>query len=183
MKKIIIDKQVMDDLNLIKFLKENNIKFRELDTNIKTKPCPLCGKKFTLKGVGTINEKKFCSISCRTRFNAKVDYNLKKNNPEYKQKRKEYFKKWRLENREHFNDLVREPNRIKSFEKYHKFDALGLCVLCGKDRDNPKSKVCIKCYKLRKKRRIKEGTKQNKQNDTRNNIKRRTRTRESKGIR
>ena len=147
MKQIIIDRQIVTQ-ELLDILKENNIKFREIE--VDTSPCPICGKEFIQRAVGTINERKFCSVSCRAKFNARVKYEFEKDNPEYKQKRKEYFKKWRKENREHFNDLVREPNRIRSSENYKKFDKLGLCVRCGKERDNTNSKTCKKCYELKR---------------------------------
>ncbi len=154
MKQIIINRQVVTP-KLLSILQKNDISFREIE--VDTKPCPFCNKEFVTRGVGTVNERKFCSVTCRSRFNARVGYEFIKDNPEYKQKKKEYFSKWRKENREHFNDLVREPMRIKRKENYHKWDKLGLCTNCGKKRDNPNSKVCNKCYKTKCSYNAKDG--------------------------
>lgn len=148
LKKIIeIKQQILEDENLIDFFEENNIRF--IIRQVETRYCP-CGKEFIKKGIGTINEKKFCSFGCKSRFTARLKYEFEKDNPEFKKKKKEYFEKWRKENREHFNDLLREPNRIKRKENYYKFDKLGLCVHCGRKRDNPNSKTCSKCYSIDK---------------------------------
>ncbi len=149
MKEIIeIKQQILENKELVKFLKENKIRF--VTKEVQTGNCPNCGKEFVLRGIGTSNEKKFCSFECRSRFNSRVYHDFKqKYSEEYRKKKKEYFEKWRKENREHFNELVREPNRIRRKELYKKWDEDGLCVLCGKERDNPNSKTCLKCSPLK----------------------------------
>ena len=87
MKQIIIDRQIVTP-ELLEILKKNNIKFREIE--VDTSLCPVCGKEFIQRAVGTVNERKFCSVSCRAKFNARVKYEFEKDNPEYKKKRKEY---------------------------------------------------------------------------------------------
>lgn len=164
MRQIIINKQIVSE-ELVSLLKEKGITFKEID--IDTAPCPLCGKEFIMRGVGTVNERKFCSVSCRSKFNSRVEYKFKKDNPEYKQKKKEYFEKWRKENKSHFNDLLREPNRIKSRENYKKWDKLGSCVQCGKRRDNPNSKICLRCRNFDK--RIQSKSNKNAKKITKNN--------------
>ena len=152
MKEIIeIKQQILENKELVKFLEENKIRF--VIKEVQTGNCINCGKEFVLRGIGTSNEKKFCSYECRTRFNARMQHEFKqKYSEEYRRKKKEYFKKWRKENREHFNDLVREPNKIRRRELYKKWDEEGLCVGCGKERDNPNSKICKSCYEKNKKR-------------------------------
>jgi hypothetical protein len=138
---ISVNQQIVDS-NLRDLLIKNNIRFKEVEEQVAT--C-VCGKEFIIKRVGLPTEKKFCSVLCRTRNYARLYHEFNKDNPEFQRKKKEYFNMWLDKNREHFNDLVREPNRIKSKINYDKFDALGLCVQCGKQRDNPNSKTCFHC--------------------------------------
>ena len=155
MKKVVeIKQQILEEneKEIIEFLEKHNLRFVEKE--VETGNCINCGKEFIKRGVGTSNEKKFCSFECRTRLNSRIRHEVQqKYNEEYRKKRKEYFDKWRKENREHFNDLVREPNKIRCRELYKKWDEEGLCVMCGKPRDNPKSKTCKKCYERDYKRR------------------------------
>ena len=155
MKKVIeIKQQILEDnkKEIVEFLRKYNLRFVEKE--VETDNCPNCGKEFIKRGVGRVNEKKYCSFECRSRFYARAMHNFKQeNSEEYRKKKKEYFEKWRKKNREHFNDLVREPNRIRKKELYKKWDEEGLCVRCGKPRDNPNSKTCKKCYEIDYKRR------------------------------
>lgn len=70
--------------------------------------CLKCENEFEIKG----NRKKFCSEKCRQRYYSLKQYNKVKDTKEYKEKRREYFRKWLDNNREHFNDLVREHNKL-----------------------------------------------------------------------
>ena len=155
MKEIIeIKQQVLEDKNLKDFLEKNNIRF--VEKTVETSVCPNCGKEFIMRGKGTKNEKKYCSFTCRSRFYARAYHKFKQEfSEEYRQKQKEYFENWRKENKEHFNNLVREPNRVRAKENYHKWDKEGLCVQCGKKRDNPNSKSCLKCRPLKLKNKKK----------------------------
>ena len=153
MKRVIeIKQQLVSDESLIKFLKENNDKIRFVEKEVEVVSCPACGKEFIKRGEGTSNEKKYCSFLCRSRFYAKAYAAFNREfSEEYRNKKKAYFEKWRKENREHFNDLVREPNRIKAKINYDKWDSAGLCTSCGSKRDNPNSKTCRRCYEVSKK--------------------------------
>ena len=70
--------------------------------------CSYCQKPFT-----TSRNKKFCSRACQTRFHANKSYNKRKDTPEYREKRRIYFQKWLSNNRAHFNEIMREPNRLR----------------------------------------------------------------------
>ena len=111
----------------------------------KKRTCQECGTKFEEKGVGTKREKKFCKALCKNRFNSREDYNKKKDKPDYKKERRRVFKNWLSRNRKHFNDLMREKNRIRKRNNYHKFDKLGLCTSCGGVRDKVTNKRCKRC--------------------------------------
>lgn len=123
----------------------------------KTTNCKRCNKEFKSR----IN-KKFCSMECRTRFNAYARWNLMKNNPKEKLAQKIRFDKWRKENREHFNSLLREPNRIRRLRLYKLYSEKGLCTECGKARDN-ETKRCSKCRTKQINYRRKFEAKKNKQ--------------------
>jgi hypothetical protein len=146
MKTVIEIKQQMieNSENIMEFLKNNNLRFivKEVETGV----CPNCGKEFIKRGMGTSNEKNYCSFLCRSRCYAKIyaDFN-REFSEEYRNKKKAYFDKWRKENREHFNDLLREPNRIRAKKEYDEWNEKGLCTSCGKERDNPNLKSCIRC--------------------------------------
>lgn len=85
------------------------------------KSCLRCGKSL----IGRQN--KFCSNNCAQNFyynnlpkerervkrNSKKSYENNKNKPEFKERRKIYYKKWLEENREKFNKLMRDYYRKK----------------------------------------------------------------------
>ena len=48
-------------------------------------------------------EKIFCSALCKSRFNSRVRYNNKKDDPAEKSKKSEYYKKWYEKNKESHN--------------------------------------------------------------------------------
>lgn len=56
-------------------------------------------------------KKKFCDIKCRTRYFSLVRYNRVKDDPAYKEYRKQYYRKWVDKNRVRFNIQMREVSR------------------------------------------------------------------------
>lgn len=114
-----------------------------------------CNNHFVPKGVGTSREKKFCSTRCQVLFNSNKRYQRLKDDPEYKKKAKETFNKWRKKNREHFNDLVREPARIFMNKRYHIRKSKRLCVYCGEVKARSDKVTCQKCGEARNKARNK----------------------------
>ena len=86
----------------------------------------------------------FCSDRCRTRFNAKKDYQENKDKPKYKEYKQIYFKKWLDKNRTHFNDLLRNSNRIRASNKRVLWAKEELCNRCGGVRDSG-FKSCSEC--------------------------------------
>jgi hypothetical protein len=56
------------------------------------------------------------------------------------------FDKWRKKNREHFNSLVREGNKIRSKKYYVLRIQNSLCSICGKTNDT-ELVYCSKCKK------------------------------------
>ena len=133
-------------------------------TTIFSSKCKLCGNKFIAKKSG-FYEKRFCSEICRTRYNSKVYYDQFKDTIEYKKKNYNRLKKWIKHNRKHFTDLCRVNAKVYRKKKYAINDKLGLCVMCGKERDNPRkrmmpgiklgfTKACIKCTQLKEKSKV-----------------------------
>ena len=59
--------------------------------------CLRCGKEIEND---SLREKKFCSNLCRGRYNASQYYLKKKNDVDFKNKNKERFNEWYLENKE-----------------------------------------------------------------------------------
>lgn len=90
-------------------------------------------------------KKRFCSDKCRTRHNSLKDYYKIRDTPKYKEYKKDYFKKWLDKNRLHFNDLLREPNRIRVNKKRAFWKKEGLCSRCGKVFYNNNLKSCADC--------------------------------------
>lgn len=64
--------------------------------------CLKCGE------VLNSSHRKFCNDVCRTRYHSIKRYLRLKDSPEYKKYRREYFKKWRLRNREKHNKVMSE---------------------------------------------------------------------------
>jgi len=123
--------------------------------------CKLCGNSFKPRAVGTKTEKRFCNTICRKRYNSKDRYNKLKDSKSFKEKRKIYFKKWLNKNREHFNDLVREPNKINRRKKYYEFKKLGVCTSCGRKKERDIT-LCNKCAEQNNKRSKKRYAEKNK---------------------
>lgn len=125
---------------------------------MKTIKCKNCGEETTSRGEGTSTEKKFCSRTCGTRYVSKERYNRLKDTKEYKDIQRSRFNTWLDKNREHYNDMVREPNRLYQQRLREKYRAEGLCMKCGRARDSK----FLNCNKCRKKLREKYEAKQNK---------------------
>lgn len=90
--------------------------------------CFKCGKKIENHG------RKFCSRVCQTRFCSQQYYDKVKGTPEFKAKKKIYFDGWRARNREHFNSLLREKNKLRARVRRAERLKLGLCIKCGNAR-------------------------------------------------
>lgn len=86
----------------------------------------------------------YCSKLCRQRHCALNYYNKRKDAPEYKEKRRLYFQRWLSANREKYNLLVREKQRIRSKKLFDYRDKNNLCTRCGAARDLS-LKICSKC--------------------------------------
>lgn len=133
--------------------------------------CKYCGKK-TGKCKYDTGYKKYCNFRCRTRYNAWKTWRKNRCNPAFKKDKYDRLKAWIENNREHFRDLVREPNRIRARMRFHKFSRLGLCHTCGSKREDKMKKSCLKCLIKRRKydgfRRLKfKGLKGGKMKDDR----------------
>lgn len=116
------------------------------------KKCLKCGNKLILNKYGL--NRKFCSLKCRTRFNAISFYHSHKDSEDFRKKRKDYFNFWRKKNRNHFNDLMRERNKLFQRKKRINYKLKGLCLRCGDIIDNKAHNNCSKCrayYRLRAK--------------------------------
>ena len=121
------------------------------------RPCKYCGKDLP----GEHMRRKFCSQRCCSLWHYKnnpkfhnhrikysEEYHKKhKDKKSYKIKKKQQFKRWLDKNREHFNDLVREPNKIRRRKNYRKWKRAGLCTICGRKRDLDVL-YCSKCRKI-----------------------------------
>lgn len=109
------------------------------------KKCKRCGKKFKLVGVGTKREKKFCSKLCQTRYGAYKRWLKLKDTPEYKKMQKINFNKWLKKNRKHFNDLMREPNKLYHRRKTAEARKKGHCISCFTAVPEEGYTSCSKC--------------------------------------
>jgi len=115
--------------------------------------CLYCGKE--LKGM----QIKFCKKNCanlwhyhnnekyreRVKKQSREHYEKNKNEPEYKLRQKEEFRKWIAENREHFNDLEREPNRLYQKKMREISEKKGYCKDCFKVPAKKGFKTCEEC--------------------------------------
>ena len=119
------------------------------------KKCPRCGEEFSQRAIGKITEKKYCSIVCRRRANAKYYYDLKKDTQEYKDKRKEYFKTWVAKNRKKFNLLCNENTKKYLKKKRKSAHKNNLCYRCFKPLSDKRFRSCESCRdKINKKYRL-----------------------------
>ena len=109
----------------------------------KNRICKECKNSFDI--IKKRGERRiFCSDRCRTRFNAKKDYYKNKDKPKFKEYKQIYFKKWLNNNRLRFNDMLREPNRIRASNRRENWKKEGLCNRCGGVRDSV-FKSCSEC--------------------------------------
>ena len=112
---------------------EGNITENEINNK-----CIGCG--ITIAG----RKRKFCSKLCQSRFTSSKQYNAQKDSPIYKAKRRAYFDVWRVKNKEHFNSLLREPNKLYQRKLRESNIKNGVCLRCSQERDD-KFLHCSKC--------------------------------------
>lgn len=62
-------------------------------------------------GITGKQKEKFCSVVCQTRFNSKKNYYKHKNDEGFKEKQRIKFRKWKNENRERHNAMMRKVYR------------------------------------------------------------------------
>ena len=91
-----------------------------MEEQAKLNQCRYCGKEIIIDSSKKKGQpRKYCDIICRTRFNAKSNYQKNKNNPEYKLKRRQQFQIWVVKNRVRFNEMMRvnaRKRRAKQME-------------------------------------------------------------------
>ena len=68
--------------------------------------CLKCGLELPRDG----SQRKFCNDKCRTRYYSLKQYNLHKEEPSYKRKKKKYHREWRRKKPERFNELMRKAS-------------------------------------------------------------------------
>lgn len=94
---------------------------------------------------------KFCGYKCRTRYYARKRYNKLKHDPKFRKANVVRSSKWIKENYEHFKDLVREPNRIRTAKLLKFRHENHLCIYCNvKLNDDYKKKSCEHCLEIRR---------------------------------
>lgn len=112
---------------------------------MKLRFCLKCFKPFIVihkRGL----ERKFCCSRCKDKYNSMKTYERLKNDENYKKMKYETSKKWRLENREYFNNLVREKSKLyrRKIIKYRRRNKL--CFDCGMILNTSRSRCrCLKC--------------------------------------
>jgi len=114
---------------------------------MKLTKCERCKGKFPFR-----KSKRFCSTLCQAREQAHKFYQKNKEKKWYKDRQRKSFKNWRILHREHFNDLVRNKNRLYQRKIRSTWKKLGLCPSCGGLRDS-KWKSCSKCRRKKYGRR------------------------------
>jgi hypothetical protein len=98
--------------------------------------CLKCGKE-------TRGRTKFCSDKCRKRYYRHLNHLKNKDNPKYKQKRKECFKKWLEKNRFRWNELCRKNSKL--YQRKKRMEEKGLCSACFKPKKDKSYAMCEKC--------------------------------------
>jgi len=125
--------------------------------NSKDRRCAHCNKELA-------RDVKYCSTKCaqnwiyhnsphykeRVKRNARERYNRLKDDLEFKSQRKASFDKWRKKNREHFNDLCREPNRLRSIERIKERKEQGVCIKCAGRLQVKEGVTCDVCCSKQK---------------------------------
>ena len=105
--------------------------------------CEFCSKEI----ITTDARKRFCDRSCNARYHSKLTYEKNKNNPEFRKNNYNRLTKWIDENREHFNQTMREPNRLRAIERRKHQAENNLCRICGKKLEDIEYKSCEICRK------------------------------------
>lgn len=114
--------------------------------------CLRCGKKLPKKkGITPGRKRKFCNDTCQTRYNATKRYYRLRNNPKFKKKCKKNFDRWRKDNREHFNELMREPSKIRERKETVLWRRRGLCTKCGRKKEDERFMRCRECRRKQRK--------------------------------
>lgn len=113
-------------------------------------PCKKCSKLFKPHR----KDAKFCSFKCRTRWHANKRYLKVKDNPEYKEYAKKKAKEWIQNNYDRYLNLVREPNRIRSYNLFIKRRNKGICIYCGKKKAADETLACKDCRVRKSKLRL-----------------------------
>jgi hypothetical protein len=108
---------------------------------MRKKKCKGCIRKF----IPVSKKQLFHSHKCNTRYHSLKRYYRLRENPEFKKKRKNNFRKWINKNRNHFNDLCRERNKINQRRLRKERIKKGLCYCCGGEREDKAYKSCEKC--------------------------------------
>lgn len=111
------------------------------------KICPYCKKEFYSQRGNKI----YCSWECQYRNCSKIRYHKYKNNLDFKIMNRNNFNNWLKTHREHFNELMREPNRIRQARLYKERKERCVCIRCGGVRDVMGKLKCLKCLNLNRK--------------------------------
>ena len=123
--------------------------------------CKKCGKEFK----SSRKNKKYCSGTCQKGYNSSKRYYKIRNTKKFKEARKKYFKKWIKKNRAHFNELLREPNKLRQRKLRDYRRKNKLCLYC----ENKRTKGYSSCEKCRIKRRMWKKEDGKKRNESKNN--------------
>jgi ribosomal protein L40E len=149
-------------MNINKQIKEgtlDEVSKKRVENNL----CLACGTALPPKAEGARKSSRFCSKSCYNRYlyNNNESYQLQrrtyaynyymkhKSEPEYKEKQKVKWKQWVVDNKEHFNALMRIYNKKRSYRVYHERQNAGMCVYCGKVRPELGRIGCIPCVDIK----------------------------------
>lgn len=99
--------------------------------------CKQCGKEFEIyKRI----DRQFCSNRCRNTFHALKYYYNHRNDPNFKEKRKQIYYTWKSKNIERTRELALNSQK----KRYKRLKKAKLCVRCGKQQTNNKVE-CLEC--------------------------------------
>lgn len=148
------EKNFKDCFYLVKNTKDKD---RLFDTKNLNKACLYCGNEIERERTRS----NFCNRKCYDNYRYSHNENFRRkhieisknyarthrNNPEFKAKRKREFRNWinRDNNRQHYNELVRESNKIRAKERHAERTARGLCIYCGSELPNRDFRTCETC--------------------------------------
>jgi hypothetical protein len=121
--------------------------------------CKHCGKKIEYEQRAGGRPREFCGTNCCSNWqyhnnpkaNARVKaytharYQKIKNTPEYKAQRKACFNRWLAKNRARFNELMREPNRLRNRAMRIIAKKNGMCPRCFKRKKLKNMAICKIC--------------------------------------